>query len=747
MLLSYASFAQNHVINGDFEYRSGCPSIYGQVVYCDNWRQYTGGTSDYYNECASNTSPVNIPKNWPGYQSAASGQAYAGGFVYIQAPNFSKKEYLAGEMIPLVTGRAYEVSMSVSLADSLSVATNDLGVFFYKNGPYTLPGTGVLSVTPQVSFSSYGPITDTSGWVRLTKTFFADSSYDNIVIGGFMENNQLTKVVIADSSFGYYYIDSVVVKPYDSISISANDTVYCVGDSVHIPLAIFDTASYTSGSVFTLQLSNTVGSFSTPINIGQYTGYLSDTISGLIPNNIHSSSVYKLRAVASSGNIISNEVTIRIDNPDSVGMNLSYNAPLCVRDTLHLSATSTYNVTDYIWSNTSGFLSSMQDVYIPQITASHAGVYYVSASYHKCSILDSITINIKSEPPVPIASHRSPICLGDSILLTAITTVSGVSFSWRGPNTFTSNDQFPVRLNASYADSGFYYVYAVKDGCSSLEDSVHINLNDKKQINIASNKDTICDGQEVMFHAMPGTYTQVKYEWYLNNQLISGVNTDVYKSTTLQSGDIVHCVLLDSMSCLRPYTDTSTYIQVGILPWLTPSANITVTPQGPITQGDSLTFSATTFNAATPAYQWKRNGIDIPNATGQSWVSDQIVDNDTICLEINSGYRCAQPLTVESNCITVNVLSAIDIVKDISSLRLYPNPNKGSFILEGEINSTTYKISVTNTIGQKVFVLSGIVSNNSLRENILLEQAHTGVYLLTINTDSDSATFRFVVDE
>lgn len=739
MLLSHVSLAQNHVINGDFEYRSSCPWMYGHVSFCNNWRQYTDGTSDYFNACAPSTSQVNVPYTWFGYQQAASGQGYGGGFVYLPAPNFSKKEYLAGEMIPLDIGRPYEVSISVSLADSLSVATNDLGIFFYKDGPYTRRGSGVLNVTPQVSFSSYGPITDTANWVRLRKVFVADSSYSNLVIGGFMENHVLTTSVVGTGSTGYYFFDSVVVKPFDSLAINIDDTVYCVGDSIKVDLSIYDTASYTSTSVFKLQLSDANGSFGTPLTIGQAVGYLADTILTWLPDTLSKSSNYKVRLVNATGTTVSNDCTIEIYNKDSISMQLTSNAPICVRDTLSLIVSSDTSVTDYVWSGPSGFLSVSQDAILPSATINHNGTFYVSAKYYACSISDSIPVVINPAPEQPTAFYKDSICLGDTLMLTAICATSGVSFEWHGANNFSSTDQFPTQLNAGYIDTGYYFVSASKDGCTSLEDSVHVSVNSKYAIDIAANKDSICSGEMILFNVMQQISGGVHYHWYLNGQPVSGNNKNTFNSTQLNDGDTVMCIMADSVTCEAPYADSSNVIKAAVLPTKAPSVSIAVTQQGPTGQGTRLSFVAKPVDAGIPLYQWRVNGVDVPGAIGQIFSSSTLNDKDTVCLEIESAYMCASPLKAVSNCISITVVG-VDNKNEIKELKLYPNPNAGQFVLEGRVSSAAhYDIQIVNALGHVVYTADVATRAGSIYKSMDVNLA-PGVYLLTLQETATKQT-------
>ncbi len=280
LVLPVFSQAQNLVPNGDFEYYSSCPTNLGQLYLCNGWWRYHAGSSDFLHACNTTPNTAGIPANNAGWQYAISGNGYAGLFSY--GPS-ATTEYLATAITPLTISYPYEVSMSVSLADKSGCSTGNLSIWLYDRGPTnTLPSSGgYLPNSPQVSFASYGNITDTQNWVRLSSTFIADSAYGHIIIGGAggtVINPQPTgHAAPAYTGYAYYYIDSVVIKLYDHIFTNFDDTLLCVGDTISVPYTITHN-KYSSTNIFTLQLSDASGNFASPLNIGSVVSSTSGNI-------------------------------------------------------------------------------------------------------------------------------------------------------------------------------------------------------------------------------------------------------------------------------------------------------------------------------------------------------------------------------------------------------------------------------------------------------------------------------------
>ncbi|MBL7682579.1 MAG: hypothetical protein JNK00_04425, partial [Flavipsychrobacter sp.] len=259
-LLQIRGVAQNLIPNGSFEGYTTCPTGYAQVNNVLSWRAYNS-SPDYLNACFPGTSGPDVPTNAFGWQHAADGNAYVG-FVAYAGTTSTFREYVATTFSPMTIGLTYKISMSVSLGNVSKWGTDNLGVWFYDNGPATVTGSTLLSNTPQVNFAAAGAITDTQNWVRVTAFFTPDSSYDNLVIGGFYPISSTTATQISTAgSYAYYFIDSVVVELSSGINNLYTDSMICAGDTFVVPYTLNNSALFTSTNVFSVQLSNSSGSF------------------------------------------------------------------------------------------------------------------------------------------------------------------------------------------------------------------------------------------------------------------------------------------------------------------------------------------------------------------------------------------------------------------------------------------------------------------------------------------------------
>lgn len=133
----------------------------------------------------------------------------------------------------------------------------------------------------------------------------------------------------------------------------------------------------------------------------------------------------------------------------------------CANSSLGLSATATGSgTTTWRWSGPGGFTSSLQN---PSVTA--GGTYTVVATNSSGTGSASVTVTENKMPPDITATGGTQAC-STTITLTANSTVSGVTYSWTGPNGFTSNEQNPDVIEA-----GTYTVLVTNPatGCSNQQ--------------------------------------------------------------------------------------------------------------------------------------------------------------------------------------------------------------------------------------------------------------------------------------
>ncbi|HIA36993.1 MAG TPA: T9SS type A sorting domain-containing protein [Flavobacteriales bacterium] len=168
-------------------------------------------------------------------------------------------------------------------------------------------------------------------------------------------------------------------------------TSLCAGSNVIIPFTVIDTGgTFNFGNVFTAQLSNNLGFFTNPVDIGVFP--LPWTTSGFILGTIPIGSpifgIYKVRVVGSNPVVVGSEsinyvviintaILATINSPDSI---------ICEGDSVDLTATPIFQ--SYQWErNGTSITGAASQTY----TATQSGSYTVT-------VIDTLGCETTSEP-------------------------------------------------------------------------------------------------------------------------------------------------------------------------------------------------------------------------------------------------------------------------------------------------------------------------------------------------------------
>lgn len=181
------------------------------------------------------------------------------------------------------------------------------------------------------------------------------------------------------------------------------------------------------------------------------------------------------------------------------------NGPVCVGTALTLTGGNN-GMTSYSWSGPSSFSSTSQS---PSVSASAtlamAGTYTLTISDGTCTNTASTVVTVTSLPTAT-ATNNGPMCEGSSLDLTGGNN-GMVSYSWTGPNGFSSTSQSPnVSPNATGVMAGTYTL-TISDGTCTNTASTVVMINLLPVPNLGPDVGT-CLGSGVQLNASGGgTYS------------------------------------------------------------------------------------------------------------------------------------------------------------------------------------------------------------------------------------------------
>jgi len=214
---------QNLVPNQSFETYSPCPTSSGQIAYATGWL-HSRSTLEYLNSCSSSTY-ADAPTNYFGYQTAATGQAYAGGLQYGSFAGTyiaDIREYLYIQLTtPLTIGTTYYVAFKVSLADNSEYAINNIGAQFTMSYNNNAP----INNTAHVYTTNV--ISNKTNWTTIIGSFIPTSAYTGVMFGNFFTDANTTVSFVGSATDigynAYYLFDDMYVGTVIPLDIKLGD--------------------------------------------------------------------------------------------------------------------------------------------------------------------------------------------------------------------------------------------------------------------------------------------------------------------------------------------------------------------------------------------------------------------------------------------------------------------------------------------------------------------------------------------
>jgi len=286
-----------------------------------------------------------------------------------------------------------------------------------------------------------------------------------------------TSLIVFDSTLQCYYIYSgstwqamwcfCNAPPTPSPTIAGTFTV-CSASSQTYTVSNSGTINATS---YTWAVQGTLGTLAS----GQ--GTSSITITGITATPGTYTITVKANNSCGASSITTQNITV---GGTAAGAAPTNSGPVCTGASVTLSANPTGTAPfTYSWTGPGGATFSSTTAQNPTVNPVVAGVYSVVVT-NACgnSGTKTTTVSTVASPGTPTASATgNPYCVGSTITLSALPN-GATTYSWTGPNGFTSSSQNPNIAGSVIADAGTYSVVVTNaSGCSSPAGVVTVTVN------------------------------------------------------------------------------------------------------------------------------------------------------------------------------------------------------------------------------------------------------------------------------
>ncbi len=425
-------------------------------------------------------------------------------------------------------------------------------------------------------------------------------------------------------------------------------TSYCTGESSF--LYADAQGVFNSGNIFSVVLSDSVGSFSNPTIIGTLNGSSSgvQTINFRIPINISLGTGYRIRVVASNPLTTSpdNNFDIRIT---TIPVPTSTPQSICAGQSTLLAATCSTGSTKWYKSATGDTLLSSTTV-SPMVTTNYYPACEDGSTCFSRRKIHTVTVNQLTG--ISLASAFST-CVNSDIDLPVVTTQTGLTYSWTGPNSFTATTKIATITNLIAAKTGIYSVSVTNTNSCSVTATTVVSIGTALPNLVITGDTSVCYNGTINLTAQSGITSGVTYSW-------TGPN-----SFTATGQSISRIAFTDNGQGLTIYHDgtyrvTATNLTTGCTGTVFVNVHVGNRPNIPSVPASTSVCEGTTHNIIM--------GFGGANFQNYSWTGPNGFTSTSVA-SCNAALQCTDASISIPNFSTANVgtYSVIAYFRDVNN--------------------------------------------------------------------------------
>jgi hypothetical protein len=403
------------------------------------------------------------------------------------------------------------------------------------------------------------------------------------------------------------------------------------------------------------------------------------------------------------------------------------------------------------------YTPSNGDIIVCKMTSSAPCVSTVFASdTMKATVIPDVTPAIS----ISTGAYGDTVCTGTPTTYTATTSYGGAlpAYQWSvngivvaggNPFVFTpavTGDNISCTLTSSQA-------CAVPAIAVSNTIIMTVMTSEVPAVNIlASPGSKVCQSTTVTFIANT-LYGGVPpfIRWTRNGTNVATGRTYNYIPN---NGDVIYAMLASASTCLASSVYDSVFsnrVTMAVVPNIPPTVSISGSTAGNVVgigENDILTAKVTNLTPTT-TFQWEVNGVPVPGATTSTFIFAEASTGTAVvnCI-VGSGDVCNTIGISNLVNITITNVGVKQIQSAGSNISLVPNPNRGSFSVQGILvaGNGTATLQVMDIMGQVVYKDVATVQNGKLNTQVNMgNELANGIYVLHINSGDTHEIIRFVL--
>jgi len=402
---------------------------------------------------------------------------------------------------------------------------------------------------------------------------------------------------------------------------------------------------------------------------------------------------YTVQVSNSAGSATSTAATLTV-NPAAVAPSITTQpASQTVTAGANVTFTAAANGTaplSYQWRKNGGNIAGATgtSLVLNSVTGSDAGSYTVRVSNSAGSATSAtatLTVNpVVIAPSITTQPASQTVTAGANVTFTVgANGTAPLSYQWRknGGNIAGATGSSLALNNVATTDAGSYTVQVSNSAGSATSATATLTVNalvTVPSITTQPANQTVTAGANVSFTVGASGTAPLSYQWRKNGaDLIGATDSSLVRNNVTSTDAGTYAVRVSNAAgSVMSANATLTVNPAPIAP------SITTQPASQtVTAGANVTFTVVASGSAPLSYQWRKNGGNIPGATGNSLALNNVATADAGDYTVQVS-NSAGSVTSAAATLTVNVAPVV------LSIGLVSPTNGASFVAPANVELT-----------------------------------------------------------
>lgn len=261
-----------------------------------------------------------------------------------------------------------------------------------------------------------------------------------------------------------------------------------------------------------------------------------------------------------------------------------------------------------------------------QLSDDGAKFYLVATNSEGSVTSDEITLTVNEGAAITAQPQGATVMEGDSVSLYVMATGNPApTYQWKkdGVDIAGATSEIYDIAVTSRSDAGEYTVVVDNGVGSATSEIAVLDVQYAPEIATQPSDTAVGVGGSATFTVAVSANPAATIQWFRGTEALSGeTNSTLTVSglTLKDSGSTFHAVATSSIDTVTSSTATLTVREIPA---------ITSQPTGgSVNAGGSFTFTVTATGTPTPTYQWRKGGVAISGATGNSLTLSSLKGTD-----------------------------------------------------------------------------------------------------------------------